>query len=46
MNIKENNHMIVSNTDSVFNTVQHPFIRTTLGRLEIEGNILNLIKCT
>ena len=38
--------MIISNTESVFDKIQHPFIRKTLGRIGIEGNFLNLIKDT
>ena len=38
--------MIISNTESVFDKIQHPFIRKTLGSLGIERNFLNLIKGT
>ena len=42
---KDQNHAIISiDAEKVFDKVQHPFMIKTLGKVGIEGALLNLIK--
>ena len=42
---KDKNNMIISiDVDKEFDKVQHPFMRNTLNKVQIEGAFLNMIK--
>ena len=43
--LKEKNHMIISiDAEKVLNTIQHPFMRKTLQKVDIEGTYFKIIK--
>ena len=43
--LKDKNHMIIStDTEKVFDKIQHPFMIKTLQKAGIEGTYLNIIK--
>ena len=43
--LKDKNHMIIStDTEKVFDKIQHPFMNKSLLKMGIEGTHLNLVK--